>query len=192
MNAAVDTTESDALKLFEREAASPREITKEDFADLQSLITAKQAVESDIQVLENMLSKLQARLKTIDEVFIPDFFLQHGMTQIKLVDGSVVTIKKFYSVSIPEENWPRAKQWLIDQGCDEIIKTEIKQNFGKGEREQVAEMEQLLKDNGWEFSTKEGVHSQTLKAFAKDRLESGAEIPQDIFNVYVGNKATIK
>jgi hypothetical protein len=37
-----------------------------------------------------------------------------------------------------------------------------------------------------------GVHAQTLKAFVREMMESGATIPLDLFGVHMGRKAVIK
>jgi len=36
------------------------------------------------------------------------------------------------------------------------------------------------------------VEPMTLKALVRERLESGKEMPTELFNVFVGNKTTIK
>jgi hypothetical protein len=42
------------------------------------------------------------------------------------------------------------------------------------------------------YSGKTGVHPQTLAAFVKEQVESGADFPLDVFNVYIGQIAKIK
>ena len=36
------------------------------------------------------------------------------------------------------------------------------------------------------------VEPMTLKALVRERIEAGKEMPTEIFNVFVGNKTTIK
>ena len=49
-----------------------------------------------------------------------------------------------------------------------------------------------LEEQGLEYSGKMGVHPQTLTAFVKEQVESGAEFPLELFNVYIGQIAKIK
>ena len=45
---------------------------------------------------------------------------------------------------------------------------------------------------GFEVMQKQEVHSGTLKAFVKERIENGEEVPTDLFGVFTGERATIK
>ena len=36
------------------------------------------------------------------------------------------------------------------------------------------------------------IHSQTLRAFVRERVEAGDEFPMDLFGAYVGQRAVIK
>ena len=38
----------------------------------------------------------------------------------------------------------------------------------------------------------ESIHAGTLKAFVKERIESGDDFPHDIFGAYVGQRAIIR
>ena len=45
---------------------------------------------------------------------------------------------------------------------------------------------------GWtNFKLKEAVHPQTLKAFVREQVETGKELPFDLFGVYIANKTKI-
>ena len=39
---------------------------------------------------------------------------------------------------------------------------------------------------------KEKVEPMTLKAFAKEQVEKGKELPFDLFGIYIANKAKLK
>ena len=38
---------------------------------------------------------------------------------------------------------------------------------------------------------KEWVEPMTLKAFVREQVEKGSDLPQDLFNVFIGEKASI-
>jgi uncharacterized protein (DUF362 family) len=45
-----------------------------------------------------------------------------------------------------------------------------------------------LVNTGYEPNQKTVVHPQTLKAFVKEQLESGKELPLDLLGAYAGQK----
>jgi hypothetical protein len=42
------------------------------------------------------------------------------------------------------------------------------------------------------YSDKEGVHAQTLKAFIKEQMAKGVDVPLELFGAYPYSKAVIK
>ena len=50
----------------------------------------------------------------------------------------------------------------------------------------------FLKDNGTSYTDKTGVHAMTFKAFVREQVESGRNLPFDLLGIYIGQKATIK
>ena len=47
-------------------------------------------------------------------------------------------------------------------------------------------------DEAFDVSQKKKVEPMTLKAFVREQIQSGQNIPMDLFGVYVSNKTTIK
>ena len=88
-------------------------------------------------------------------------------------------------------NEEEAFRWLEETGNGSLIKTELKLNFGKGEREICQEAKKLLIDNNLSFNEKEGVNTMTLNAFTREQLEKGVQFP-NCFSIYTVNKVTIK
>lgn len=163
-------------------------------SDLTKLIMELKSVESDVAKLQLELLKKEQELKQLSEVKIPEMFLSLGVSRLDLEDGSSVVIKKFYAASISEENRDLAFAWLRNNEHGDLIKHEVKTNFGKGEDEKCEEVKQLLIDNGVNFTDKESVHPQTLKAFVKEQIESehSTEFPLKLFNVYIGEQTKIQ
>ena len=50
----------------------------------------------------------------------------------------------------------------------------------------------LAESQGFQPQQKLKVEPMTLKALVRERIEAGKEMPTEIFNVFVGNKTTIK
>ena len=56
----------------------------------------------------------------------------------------------------------------------------------------AAEYAELAKGQGYQPTQKLKVEPMTLKALVRERIENGKDMPTDIFNVFVGNRTTIK
>jgi len=50
----------------------------------------------------------------------------------------------------------------------------------------------VLQSNGLDPEQKEAVHPSTLKAFVKEQIEKGSEIPSETFGIFIGQKTVIK
>ena len=97
-----------------------------------------------------------------------------------------------YSATITEANKEAAFNWLRQNGLGDIIKNEISVSFGRNEDNKAADYANLAKGQGFEPQQKLKVEPMTLKALVRERLEAGKEMPTELFNIYVGNKTTIK
>jgi hypothetical protein len=65
-------------------------------------------------------------------------------------------------------------------------------SFGRNEDNKAADYAELAKGRGLEPQQKLKVEPMTLKALVRERMEAGKEMPTELFNIYVGNKTTIK
>ena len=102
-----------------------------------------------------------------------------------------IEVTNFYSAKISPEKQEEAFSWLRDNGLGDIIKNDITVTFGRGEDNKASEYATLAKGQGYEPVQKVGVHPQTLKAVVRERVESGQDMPTDLFNTFVGNQTKI-
>ena len=114
-----------------------------------------------------------------------------NITKLKLSDGESVEVGKFYSASIPADKQGDAFQWLRNNGLGDVIKNDITVTFGRGEDNKAATYAVLARGQGFEPIQKIGVHAQTLKALVRERIESGLDVPSDLFKPYEGNRTKI-
>jgi hypothetical protein len=115
-----------------------------------------------------------------------------GLSYLKLTDGSSIEVKTNYSATITEANKEAAFNWLRQNGLGDIIKNEISVSFGRNEDNKAADYAELAKGQGFQPTQKLKVEPMTLKALVRERIEAGKEMPTELFNIYVGNKTTIK
>ena len=123
---------------------------------------------------------------------IPTMMAEMGLSHLKLMDGSSVDVKPNYSASITIANREAAFNWLRENNLGDIIKNEISVSFGRNEDNKAADYAVLAEGQGYQPQQKLKVEPMTLKALVRERIEAGKEMPTELFNVYVGNKTTIK
>ena len=145
-----------------------------------------------VESLEADLKAAKELARTIREQELPEAMQSANLMEIKLTDGSKISIDQFYKGNISEKNRANAHKWLVNNGHGGIIKHEITVKFGKDEDEKASNTVERLKQQGLSPEVKQGVHSQTLNAFVKEQLTGGKDIPADLFGIYVGSRAKIK
>ena len=150
------------------------------------------AMEDQLKTMEEALKNKKKEIDRISGEVIPTMLSEMGLSQLKLADGSAVDVKPFYSASISAQNKDKAYQWLRNNGLGDIIKNEISVSFGRNEDNKAANYAELAKSNGFQPTQKLKVEPMTLKALVRERIEAGKEMPTEIFNVFIGNKTTIK
>ena len=152
---------------------------------------AQQKAET-IERLEKQVKQVKSEyFKLIDEE-LPAILQELGLNAFELADGSKINVRHQYGADINLDNREKAFQWLRDNDYDGIIKNSISCSFGKGEDEQAETFSILVKDSGFTPDQKTEVHSSTLKAWVKERVENGDEFPMDLFGAYIGQRAHIR
>ena len=159
---------------------------------LSDQVLKLRAMEDQFKIMEEALKEKKKEIDRVSGEVIPTMLSEMGLSQLKLADGSAVDVKPFYSASISAQNKDKAYQWLRNNGLGDIIKNEISVSFGRNEDNKAANYAELAKSNGFQPTQKLKVEPMTLKALVRERLEAGKEMPTEIFNVFVGNKTTIK
>ena len=142
--------------------------------------------------IENDLKMMKKKRDHISGEVIPTMMSEMGLAELKLHDGSHLKVSTSYRATITEANKESAFNWLRENGLGDIIKNEISVSFGRNEDNKAADYATLAKERGFQPTQKMKVEPMTLKALVRERIEAGKEMPTEIFNVFVGNKTTIK
>ena len=132
------------------------------------------AKEDEIAKLEEQLKSKKAEADDISSRVIPELLAEQGLSEIKLAYGSKVSVKKEYRCTLPKDESKRAQcyDWLRDQNLGDIIKN-------------------LAQENGFEPQQKSDVAWMTLTALFRERIESGLDMPSDIFSTWIKDKTKI-
>ena len=159
---------------------------------LADKIREMQAVQSAIEQDEKQIKDKKKHLEHLSGEVIPTMLSEMGLSFLKLADGSSVEVKTNYSATITQAKKEEAFNWLRANGLGDIIKNEISVSFGRNEDNKAADYAELAKGQGFQPTQKMKVEPMTLKALVRERLEGGKEMPTELFNIFVGNKTTIK
>jgi len=163
--------------------------------NIRSLADQVERLENLNQEIEKKEKDLKQRKKDLEHIsgeVIPTMMAEMGLSHLKLMDGSSVDVKPNYSASITIANREAAFNWLRNNGLGDIIKNEILVSFGRNEDNKAADYAALAQERGFQPTQKLKVEPMTLKALVRERIEAGKELPTELFNVFVGNKTTIK
>ena len=156
---------------------------------------AHQAVqyEQKIAEKEQELKDLKAEHRTLIEITIPDTMDNYRLRTFELDDGSSIEVEPVISAGIPAKRADEAFAWLRENGFGALIKRKIAMNFSKGEDEIANDVLRVLHEElNLSVEDKPEVHHQTLKAFVKEQLAKGSNLPRDLLGVYEGRRAKIK
>ena len=163
--------------------------------NIQSLADQVQMLEglnTRIEAGENNLKDLKKEYLRISGEVIPTMMSEMGLAELKLQDGSHLKVSTSYRATITEANKEAAFNWLRNNGLGDIIKNEILVSFGRNEDNKAADYAALAEERGYQPTQKLKVEPMTLKALVRERIEAGKDMPTELFNVFVGNKTTIK
>ena len=148
-------------------------------------------MEKDLAAKEDEIKKLKQDIDIISGEVIPTMMQEMNLSSLKLADGSSIEVKPVYGASISASKKEEAFNWLRNNGLGDLIKNEITVSFGRNEDNKAAEYAVLAQGQGYQPTQKLKVEPMTLKALVRERLESGKEMPTDLFNVFAGNRTKI-
>ena len=162
-----------------------------DAKSLSDQVMKLKSLEDELEEKEKELKELKRNIDLVSGEVIPTMMQEMNISTLKLADGSSVEVKPVYGASITVANKEAAYTWLRENGLGDLIKNEITVSFGRNEDNKASEYANLAKGQGYEPVQKLKVEPMTLKALVRERLESGQEMPSDLFNVFAGNRTKV-
>ena len=149
--------------------------------ELEKLIDQKQAE----------LKEVQNKYKKVSEEDIPSMLSELGLSEITLTDGSKINTAQYYSARITPDKQDEAFAWLTNNGHGDIIKNTVSVSFGREDNDSALKLADELAGQGLDPTQKKWVEPMTLKAFVREQVENGNDLPIETFNVYIGQKTKV-
>lgn len=161
----------------------------------QELIKRERAVEkatADLEVAKKMLEQVQKR-------DLPELMKAIGQKHLETMSGLVVKLRKDIRCGLPSkdkdpERRAAALKYLEQEGYEDLIKNSFTIKF---DREDIAwankfEAQMKRRKRQLDYARTRDVHFETLGKWARDRLEAGKVVPNDVFNFYEGSVAHVE
>tara|TARA_B100000035_G_scaffold194067_1_gene165673 strand:+ start:1895 stop:2473 length:579 start_codon:yes stop_codon:yes gene_type:complete len=169
-----------------------KDVSDGELSTVSALANKQLTLEKELKDLEEAVKVKKEELRLVAEQELPDAMQTAGLTEIILSSGEKITIGDYYGAHISKANQKLAYDWLVRNGHEGLIKNEVLLKFGRDEDVVVNETVDALKSRGLAPEIRQSIHPSTLKAFVKEQLSNGVDIPSEPFGVFVGTKATIK
>lgn len=154
--------------------------------------TVQLGLQEEVQRLEGILKDYKEKLRFQSQQVLPNLMAEVGIDSLTLPNGFKVSIKDEIYAKIPEDSADKAFSWLREHDLDGIIKTNVFVDFGKGEDEKAQKTLDILHAAGIPALSKSTIHPMTLKAFLKEQVFNGKDIPLDLFGAEVVKTTIIK
>ena len=189
------------MNLFEEieKDAANIEVDDKEVETLSNLCKSLQIVEGKIEEAKELLKSLEETRDDLSSNKIPNKLMELGVSELKLSDGTKVSTDKKYlaSISKDKEKSNAAFDWLIKNGHSAIIKKQIVIPYtyvddnGSISKE-LQDAIDSLKNSGITYLDEGNIHWATLRAFVKEQIENGVDIPKDLFNIFIQNVTKLK
>ena len=183
---------SDLTKVFFSDMQEVLAPTTTELKDLQQLVEKQLDLERAIKDADQFIKETKEKLVSVQNVAIPALLDEIGIKDFRLTNGMRVTLKEDVKASMRADKVGEAVAWLDDHGIGDIVKDEVKVNFGRGEAKNAAVLLDYCASHGYQASEKQSVHPMTLKATVKEQMANGVEFPEELFSIFPDRKSVIK
>lgn len=171
--------------------ALPQTFSDEQLKMISGLADRQVEIEKYIAKAEANLEIAKENWRKIAEKELPNAMQEIGMTEFKLSNGTVISVKQKVYASIPKDNKEPAFAWLRENNLDGVIKNTVAVQFAKGEDAKALELANNLALQGLIPEQTQNVHPQTLMALIREQLDKGVEVPLEKFGAHVVNQAKV-
>jgi hypothetical protein len=160
--------------------------------EIKFLIDSLLEKDNEVEKIEGDLKKAKEESRRLREEIIPCALQELGLTKLVLDTGETITLSQDVYASIPQEKKQKAFSWLTEMGFSGLIKIDVITSFSKGQYHQAKDFHDKLYAKGIASKLSQTVHPQTLKAFLKEQMAKGADVPLDFFGATSVFKTKIK
>lgn len=151
-------------------------------------------VHAELETVANQTAELTAEKVRLETDILPALFAEAGIKEITTEGGVKIKLGLVATGSLPKDPALRVQaiEWLVANGYEDIIESKVIASWTRGDRPKAEALFSSLRgDNSVKALLEDSVHPMTLSKIAKDRVQSGQEIPLSTLNVSVISRARI-
>jgi hypothetical protein len=157
------------------------EVSGGDLELLAGLAERQKELEGKISERQAEIKDLEAQVREISWNQIPELLDSLNMESFKLKDGSEIKVTAKLRLSIPKDPDRLAEviKWIIENDGEYLIKEEFGFKFDKGQGDAANQFAAYCEKypGRLNMAHSEGVETNSVKAFLKNKLEDGEEVP---------------
>jgi hypothetical protein len=175
------------------EEDSKRLPSNAEIQDVSKLVNLMLEKQRKVTAAKIALKQAEDELARIAQKELPEAMQIAGTQDFTTTNGIRIVLKEDLFASISEANRDQAFTWLQENGFGDLIKNKVDLSFGRGEENRVQYLLKNLEELGYnDYSVKESIHGGTLKAFLKEQLAAGTDVPLELFGAFQFKEAVIK
>ena len=178
--------------------ARPIQPREDKLEALRLVVRAHRDLMDRIASLEEEVKQARKTKWEMESQTLPDMFNEAGVDRVGIpAEGNMpsydAVLAPYYHANIPPESKEEACIWLDDHGHGDLIKTTVRVELGREEREKAKQVESMLQELGVNYSQDLGVHWKTLTAWLQEQIEKQNPIPPlTIIGAVVGHIVRLK
>lgn len=154
--------------------------------DMEHLVNEAVELNKQVDKIKKQLDEKTKELHRVTRGQIPDMMASCGISHFTTSKGLRVSIKDVIDGSLPKEDEEKRKaalNWLMNHDGSGIISGEIVIPFSKGQHNYKEEIKTALERIAADYFESEEVHHMSLKAFARERIRNGEEVPLQLLGL---------
>jgi hypothetical protein len=160
---------------------------------LSQMLLLYQAARDEVEKAEAALQLAKQRFNSIEQIDFPELMKEIGLSEMKMSDGTKLTLDSQIQCSITDEKRDAALAWLEANGLGGIIKNKLAAEFGRDQIDEAREAATRIAEDFEVVCEVVGtVHVATLKATLGEELKQGKAVPEDLFGLRIFDRVKVK
>jgi len=178
------------LDILDEEDKTSAVPTDRETREIAGWVSKVQQLDEEMRQADSRLKSAKAERWHVVTVDLPLAFQQFNITRMD-VAGLTLTLRPIVNPNVKKEDALTMHEWLIANGHGDLIKRVVQIPFGRGD-ESFDDVTSYLDSQGINYETKEGVAHNTLQAWARQMVEDGVELPDEVFHIWKGQECLLK
>ena len=167
-------------------------MTDSQLTRLGKLAHHQMELEDRIKETQSTLDDLNKQHNEVSGVSIPSLLDETGLSEVRLADGTKVSVREDLRVSTTGKYRDVINAWLESRGLDDVIRDEVTAAFAKGAGEAAAKAVSMLKGIGAAVDRKRYVNPMTFAALLRELMADGESVPLEDLGAYVQRRTKLE